>query len=91
VDVEASDRKETQMIQKSIFALAAVAALGTAALTPTAAQATWYGYGYGKPYWSYNYYPYKGFYGPRYFYGGYGPRYFYGGFKYRGWRYGYRY
>ena len=40
------------MLRKSILALAAVAALGTAALTPTTASAHWYGhgwYGYGKP------------------------------------------
>jgi hypothetical protein len=60
------------MIRKSAFALAAVVALGTSALAPTAANATWYGhgfYGYGKPFygWSYGYYPYKRFYGPRYF------------------------
>ena len=43
------------MIRKSTFALATAATLGTAALMPTAANATWYGYGgygYGKPYYS---------------------------------------
>ena len=62
------------MIHKTMLALAAVAALGTAVLTPTTASAT-YGYGwYGKPNsygWGYRYRPYfKGFYGPRNFYGG---------------------
>jgi outer membrane protein W len=62
------------MLRKSILALAALGALGTAALTPTTASAHWYGsgwYGYGKPYYGYgwNYRPY-GFYGQRYFYGG---------------------
>jgi hypothetical protein len=72
------------MIRKSTLALATAATLGTAALMPTAANATWYGYGgygYGKPYysgWSYGYYPRNRFYGPRYFYGG----------KFKGWRYG---
>jgi hypothetical protein len=70
------------MIRKSTFALATLAALGTFALMPTAANATWYGYGgysYGKPYygWSYGHYPRFRSFGPRYFYGG----------KYRG-RYG---
>jgi hypothetical protein len=65
------------MLRKSILAFAAVAALGTAALTPTAASATWYGHGYGYGYnnyypgWSWRYRPYyRSFYGPRFFYGG---------------------
>jgi hypothetical protein len=74
------------MLRKLTLALATTAALGAAALTPTAANATWW-YGHGwhdgwhggyKPYYSgwnhgyypYGYYPYKRFYGPRYFYGG---------------------
>jgi hypothetical protein len=73
--VDIRQEKETRMLRKSILAFTAVAALGTAALTPTTADAHWYGhgwYGYGKPYygsfgWKYRY-PY-GFYGPRYFYG----------------------
>lgn len=75
------------MLRKLTFALAAAATLGTAALTPTAANATWYGHGWHggyKPYysgWSYGYHPYgyKRFYGPRYFYG-----------RYYGQRYGWR-
>jgi len=74
------------VFRKSILALAAVAALGTAALAPTGADAHWNGYGYGK---YYNYKPYHyGFYGPRFFYG---PRYFYGGWNFGGWRRGYGY
>jgi len=78
--------KEAYVFRKSILALAAVAALGTAALTPTAADAHWNGYGwYGH---HYHYKPYHfGFYGPRYFHG---PRYFFGGWKY-GWTRGYGY
>ena len=69
------------MFRKSVLALAAVAALGAAALTPTVAGAHWNGYGW---YGHYHYKPYfHGFYGPRVFYG---PRYFYGG--YGGWKYG---
>jgi hypothetical protein len=74
------------MLRKLTFALAAAATLGTAALAPTAANATWW-YGHGwhggyKPYysgWNYGYHPYgyKRFYGPRYSYGG-----------YNGWRHG---
>lgn len=74
------------MLRKSILAFAAVAALGSAALTPTAASAHWYGPGYGYTYdpawtWHYRHHPYFGFYGPRVFYGG----------KYVGWRKPYRY
>jgi hypothetical protein len=75
------------MLRKSILAFAAVAALGTAALTPTTASATWYGkgwYGYHDyhPGWSWRYrHPYWGFYKPRFFYGG----------KYAGWRKYYKY
>jgi len=48
------------MLRKSILAFAAAAALGTAALTPTTASATWYGngwYGYHdyNPHWSWRY------------------------------------
>ena len=59
------------MFRKSILAIAAVCALGTAALIPTAADAHWSGhYGwYGK-----SYAPYPMFYGYRYFHG---PRYAY--------------
>jgi hypothetical protein len=70
------------MLRKSILAFAAVAALGTVALTPTTASATWYGnswngyHGYYPHYgWRYSH-PYRGFYKPRFFYGG----------KYAGWR-----
>ncbi len=65
------------MFRKSILAIAAVSALGTAALIPTGADAHWSGrYGwYGK-----SYAPYPAFYGYRSFYG---PRYFH-----RGWNYG---
>ena len=80
------------MFRKTTLALAAVVALGTAALTPAAADAHWNGYGwygnygwYGKPYG----YPYWGGYAPRYFYGFYGPRHVYGGRF--GWRKPYRY
>jgi hypothetical protein len=67
--------KEAYMLRKSIFALAALGALGTAALTPTTASAHWYGhgwYGYGAPYYGYgwNHYRPYGFYGKRFFYGG---------------------
>ena len=34
------------MLRKTILAFAAVTALGTAALTPTTASATWYGHGF---------------------------------------------
>jgi hypothetical protein len=78
--------RRSMMLRKLTFALAAAATLGTAALAPTAANATWW-YGHGwhggyKPYysgWNYGYHPYgyKRFYGPRYSYGG-----------YNGWRYG---
>jgi hypothetical protein len=72
------------------LALAAVVALGTAALIPATADAHWSGYGwYGKSYGSPYYW---GGYGPRYHYGYggfYGPRYFYWG-KF-GWRKPYRY
>ena len=76
------------MLRKTILAFAAVTALGTAALTPTTASATWYGhgfYGYGKPYYGGWHYGYPGFYGKRFFYGG--------KFGYRkfGWRRGYGY
>jgi hypothetical protein len=75
--VDIRQEKETRMLRKSILAFTAVAALGTAALTPTTADAHWYGggwYGYGKPYyhsfgWDWKYrYPY-GFYGPRHVFG----------------------
>jgi len=64
------------MLRKSVLAFAAVAALGSAALTPTAASAHWYGggwYGYNAYYpgWNWRYrYPHWGFYGKRFFYGG---------------------
>ena len=74
------------MFPKATLALAAVVALGTAALTPTTADAHWNGYGwYGKSYGN----PYWGGYGPRYYGGFYGPRYFYGGKL--GWKRFYRY
>jgi hypothetical protein len=82
--VDIRERKENRMLRKSILAFAAVAALGTAALTPATASATWYGkgYGYGYGYKDYGWrYPYRGSYGPRFFYGG---KYF-GGRKF-GWR-----
>jgi hypothetical protein len=63
------------MFRKATLTLAAVVALGTAALTPTTADAHWKSYGwygsYGYPHWS--------GYGPRFHGGFYGPRYFYGG------------
>jgi hypothetical protein len=91
VDVErTSIRKEDRMFRKTALALAAVVALGTAALIPATADAHWSGYGwYGKSYGSPYYW---GGYGPRYHYGYggfYGPRYFYWG-KF-GWRKPYRY
>jgi hypothetical protein len=71
-----SDTEEKQMFRKSVLALAAVAALGTAALAPTGAEAHWSGYGW---YGNYSYQPY--------FRGGfYGPHYFHGGWKYGTWR-----
>jgi hypothetical protein len=77
------------MLRKLTFALATTVALGAAALTPTAANATWW-YGHGwhggyKPYysgWSHGYYPD----GYRHYRYAYGPRYFYGG--HNGWGYG---
>ena len=79
VDVEwTSIRKEDRMFRKATLALAAVVALGTAALTPSTADAHWKSYGW-----------YGGVYGPRYHGGFYGPRYFYGN-KF-GWRKFYRY
>ena len=47
------------MIRKTVLGLAAVVALATAALAPTAASAHYYGYGYKsyyKPYYGYTYY-----------------------------------
>jgi len=44
------------MIRKLTLAVAATAVVGTAALAPSAANATWYGYGwhrYYSPYYSY--------------------------------------
>ena len=73
------------MFRKSILALAAVSALGTAALIPTDADAHWGGrYGwYGM-----HYAPYPAFYGNRHIYG---PRYFHRDRKYGGWwNYGWR-
>ena len=54
------------MFRKALLAVAAGAALLTAAFAPTAASAHYYGYGYGyyKPYYGYNYY--KPHYGYRY-------------------------
>jgi hypothetical protein len=73
------------MFRKLTVALVATAALGTAALTSSAAEARWYGgYGYGHSYWKphygygYGHYGYK----PRFF--GY-PRYFHRGY-YGGWK-----
>ena len=64
------------MFRKSVLALAAVAALGTAALAPTGAQAYWGGYGwYGDSYYQ-----------PYYRWGFYGPRHFHGGWKFGTWR-----
>jgi hypothetical protein len=76
------------MFRKLTLALTAAAAVGTAAFAPSTAQATWWGYGYGK-YDGYDYAPYyayrPGFYHKRSFYG---PRYFYGRY---GWKRGYGY
>jgi hypothetical protein len=64
------------MFRKLTLAFAAVAALGTAALAPATAQASWYGKHYGHSYWG-GYSPYYAYgpgyvvYGPRF---GYGPR-----------------
>ena len=84
------------MLRKLTLALATTAALGAAALTPTAANATWW-YGHGwhggyKPYysgWNQGYYPY----GYRHYRYGYGPRYSYGGYGghygwHQGWNHG---
>jgi hypothetical protein len=46
----------TRMIRKLTVALAATVVVGTAALAPSTANATWYGYGwygYSHPYYSY--------------------------------------
>jgi hypothetical protein len=51
------------MIRKTVLGLAAVVALATAALAPTAASAGYYGYGYGHGYKSYGYSSY-GYYKP---------------------------
>ena len=78
------------MLRKTILALAALGALGTAALTPTTAGATWYGhdwYGYHQPYgygWHYGH-PYGLYGGKRFFYGG------KLGYRNYGWRRGYGY
>src|SRR5262245_46904039 len=87
------DKKEFQMLRKTILTVAATAALGMAALASTAASAHDYGYGwygYGNGY-HYSHYPF--FYGHKYYHRpwfGYGPRYFHRGFKYSGWKYGHR-
>ena len=63
------------MFRKTTLALAAIAALGTAALVPTSADAHWRGYGwYGKYYQPYGYgHGYGSGWYPRYGYGyGYG-------------------
>jgi hypothetical protein len=76
------------MFRKLTLALTAAAAVGTTALAPSTAEATWWGHGhYGKYYGTYDY-------GPRYFYGPgfyhkrtfYGPRNLYGRY---GWNRGY--
>jgi hypothetical protein len=82
----------TRMIRKLTLALAATVVVGTAALAPSAANATWYGngwyghgwygygYGYNNYYPGYAYKPYF-FYKPRFVY----PYHFkrFGGWKYR--------
>src|SRR5258705_8691411 len=76
-----------RMIRKLTVALAATAVVGTAALAPSAANATWRGYGwYGHSYYSYPGYAYGPgyFYKPHYLY----PRYFHR--KHAGW-WNYRY
>jgi hypothetical protein len=74
-----SGQTEAYMLRKSILALAALATLGAAALTPTTAGATWYGHGwhgygpyaYHKPYcWGWRCGYAYGFYGKRFFHGG---------------------
>jgi hypothetical protein len=78
------------MFGKLTLALATAAVLGTAALAPSAAEAGWYGRGYGhygygyshwhKPFYGYGHYGYKPY---RFGY----PRYFH---RYGGWkRFGY--
>jgi hypothetical protein len=65
------------MLRKSVLALAAVSALGTATLIPTDADAHWG----GRHGWYGKYYaPYPAFYGYRYFYGP------YVGWRHYGWR-----
>ena len=73
------------MFRKTTLALAAVTALGAAALAPTKADAHWRGYGWHGSY----YQPYSYGYSA-YGYGWYGPRYAYGS-KPFGWRKYYRY
>jgi hypothetical protein len=55
--------QESQMFRKTLLTIAALAALGTAALTSTSASAGCYGYNsydYGNSYsYSYNYHPYR--------------------------------
>jgi hypothetical protein len=65
VDEDIRMKGVTRMIRKLTVALAATVVVGTAALAPSAANATWYGHGwYGySPY--YNYYP---VYKPGYFF-----------------------
>ena len=67
------------MFRKSILALAAVSALGTAALIPTGADAHWGGrYGWYGSYYA----PYPAFYGYRY---AYWPRYVHRNWTHAGW------
>jgi hypothetical protein len=89
VDNDIRDERSDPMIRKLTVALAAIAVVGTSALAPSAANATWRGYGwYGHPYYSYPGYAYApGYfvYKPHYVY----PRYFHR-WKHAGW-WNYRY
>lgn len=83
------------MIRKLTLALAATVAVGSAALVPSAANATWYGNGwYGKGWYGYGHYNkyYPGYaYGHRYFYKPYVYSYGFKPYKRFGWKYRYGY
>src|SRR5262249_18333260 len=58
VDEDIRMKGVTRMIRKLTVALAATVVVGTAALAPSATNATWYGYGWhGYSYPYYSYYP----------------------------------
>lgn len=91
------------MFRKLTLALVATAAVGTAALAPSSAEATWRGYGHYGKYYGGGYGKYYGggygYYGPRYYAYGpgyyhkryfYGPRFSYGKYGYGNYGYGWK-